>query len=101
MKFEALLAAVGEEPLFETGLLLPATWTRPPCIAQLSRWVKAGRLYQLRWGLYAVAPPFQRVRPHPLPGGEPPGVRLLCGTHEGVIQRQALRSRKRLPSVLY
>jgi predicted transcriptional regulator of viral defense system len=32
---------------------------------QLSRWVNAGRLYQLRRGLYALAPPFQRARPHP------------------------------------
>jgi predicted transcriptional regulator of viral defense system len=32
---------------------------------QLSRWTKAGHLYQLRRGLYALAPPFQKVKPHP------------------------------------
>ena len=32
---------------------------------QLSRWKKAGWLYQLRRGLYALAPPFQKVKPHP------------------------------------
>ena len=32
---------------------------------QLSRWVTAGRLYRLRRGLYALAPPFQKVLPHP------------------------------------
>jgi len=32
---------------------------------QLSRWVKAGRLNQLRRGLYALAPPFAKVRAHP------------------------------------
>jgi len=32
---------------------------------QLSRWVTAGRLYQLRRGVYALMPPFQKVRAHP------------------------------------
>ncbi len=32
---------------------------------QLSRWTRAGRLYRLRRGLYALAPPFQKVKPHP------------------------------------
>jgi len=65
MDFEELLAVVGDEPLFETGFLLAGD--RHPGIVrrQLSRWVNAGRLYQLRRGLYALAPPFQKVRPHP------------------------------------
>ena len=65
MKFEELLAAVGDEPLFETALLLAGDVDPAAVHRQLSRCVKAGRLYQLRRGLYAVAPPFQRVRPHP------------------------------------
>lgn len=65
MKFEDLLAAVGDEPLFETGFLLTGDVDPANVHRQLSRWVKAGRLYQLRRGLYAVAPPFQRVYPHP------------------------------------
>lgn len=32
---------------------------------QLSRWVKAGRLIQLRRGLYAPAPAWRKVEPHP------------------------------------
>jgi predicted transcriptional regulator of viral defense system len=32
---------------------------------QLSRWTKAGWIYQLRRGLYVLAPPFQKVKPHP------------------------------------
>jgi len=32
---------------------------------QLSRWTRAGWLYQLRRGVYALAPPYQKVRPHP------------------------------------
>lgn len=65
MRFEDLLEAVVEEPVFETGLLLAGDVDPGDVRRQLSRWVKAGRLYQLRRGLYALAPPFQKVRPHP------------------------------------
>ncbi len=65
MKFGELLETVEGEPLFETGLLLAGDVDPAGLHRQLSRWVKAGRLHQLRRGLYAVAPPFQRVRPHP------------------------------------
>ena len=65
MKFEELLTAVGEEPLFETGFLLAGDVDPANVHRQLSRWVKSGRLYQLLRGLYAMAPPFQRARPHP------------------------------------
>ena len=51
---------MGDEPLFETGLLLAGDVDPAAVYRQLSRWVKAGRLYQLRRGLYTVAPPFQR-----------------------------------------
>ena len=60
-----LIAIVGEESLFETGLLLAGEVDPNDVRRQLSRWVKAGRLYQLRRGLYALAPPFQKVKPHP------------------------------------
>lgn len=65
MRFGDLLEAVAEEPVFETGLLLAGDVDPGDVRRQLSRWVKAGRLYQLRRGLYALAPPFQKVRPHP------------------------------------
>jgi hypothetical protein len=65
MRFEDLLKVVGSEPLFETGFLLVGDVDRADVHRQLSRWVSAGRLHQLRRGLYAVAPPFQRTRPHP------------------------------------
>ncbi|MGQ9767067.1 MAG: type IV toxin-antitoxin system AbiEi family antitoxin domain-containing protein, partial [Anaerolineae bacterium] len=65
MEFSRLLTIIGEEPLFETGLLLAGEVDPNDVRRQLSRWVKAGRLYQLRRGLYALAPPFQKVKPHP------------------------------------
>ncbi len=65
MKFEELLEIVDSEPLFETGFLLAGDVDPAEIHGQLSRWVRAGRLDQIRRGLYALAPPFQRARPHP------------------------------------
>ena len=65
MKFSRLLEVVGNDPVFESGLLLAGAVDPIDVRRQLSRWTKAGRLYQLRRGLYALAPPFQKVKPHP------------------------------------
>ncbi|GAB4505599.1 MAG: hypothetical protein Fur0043_25950 [Anaerolineales bacterium] len=65
MNFEQLLALVGDQPLFETSLLLAGEVNPDYVRLQISRWVRAGRLIQLRRGLYALAPPYQKVKPHP------------------------------------
>lgn len=65
MDFGELLQAIGEEPVFDTGLLLVGDVNPDDIRRQLSRWVRAERVYQLRRGLYALAPPFQKVKPHP------------------------------------
>jgi hypothetical protein len=65
MHFQRLLEVVGAEPLFETGLLLAGPLDPAEVRRQLSRWVAAGRLLQLRRGLYALAEPYRRVDPHP------------------------------------
>ncbi len=65
MEFTHLIEIVGDEPVFETGLLLAGDVDPANVRRQLSRWVKAGRLYRLRRGLYALASPFQKVKPHP------------------------------------
>ncbi|NOR83939.1 MAG: hypothetical protein GQ526_10655 [Ardenticatenales bacterium] len=65
MEFSRFLEIVGSEPVFETGLLLAGDVNPANVRRQLSRWVDAGRLYQLRRGVYALAPPFQKVKPHP------------------------------------
>jgi predicted transcriptional regulator of viral defense system len=65
MEFRRLLEIVGDEPVFDTGLLLAGEVDPADVRRQLSRWTAAGRLYQLRRGLYALAPPFQKVKPHP------------------------------------
>ena len=65
MDFEYLLELVGDEPVFETTLLLAGKVNPNVVRLQLSRWKKSGRVYQLRRGLYALAPPYQKVKPHP------------------------------------
>ena len=53
-----MLRIVGEEPVFRTGLLLAGDVDSVHVRRQLGRWVKAGKVYQLRRGLYALAPPY-------------------------------------------
>ena len=65
MDFEDLQALVGREPVFESGILLAGDVSPPYLRRQLSGWVTAGKLLQLRRGLYALAPPYQKVKPHP------------------------------------
>ncbi len=65
MKFTYLLKLIGDEPVFESSLLLAGGVDARDVRRQLSRWTEAGRLYQLRRGIYTLAPPFQKVKPHP------------------------------------
>lgn len=65
MQFEAFLALVGDEPVFSSALLLAGNVSTAQVRLQLSRWVKAGRLLQLRRGLYVLAPIWRKVEPHP------------------------------------
>lgn len=65
MEFTELLEIVQDEPVFETGLLLSGDVNPREIHRQLSRWRQAGKIYQLRRGLYSVAPPYQKVKPHP------------------------------------
>jgi predicted transcriptional regulator of viral defense system len=65
MEFSTLLSIVGDAPLFQTGLLLAGADSPDYLRRQLSGWVRAGKIWQLRRGLYALAPPFQKSAPHP------------------------------------
>lgn len=65
MEFERLLQLIGDEPVFETTMLLAGDIDPKIVRLQLGRWTKSGRIYQLRRGLYAVAPPYQKIKPHP------------------------------------
>ena len=65
MEFDRLLKLIGDDPVFETSFLLAGNIDPKNVRLQLTRWVNSGRLYQLRRGLYSIAPPYQKVRPHP------------------------------------
>jgi len=65
MKFERLIEIVGQEPVFHSSLLLAGEVDSVDLGRQLSRWVKSGKLIQLRRGLYALSEPHQKIAPHP------------------------------------
>jgi len=65
MKWETLLRTVGEEPVFSSALLMTPEEKPADVQKQLSRWSKAGKLLQLRKGVYALAPPYRKSVPVP------------------------------------
>ncbi len=65
MKFDELVSLVADEPVFSSGLLLSGKADDRQVRLQLSRWAKSGYLLQLCRGVYALAPPWRKVEPHP------------------------------------
>lgn len=65
MDFGDLVRIVGDEPVFETGLLLAGHVDARDIQRQLSRWTASGRILQLRRGVYTLAAPYRKVEPHP------------------------------------
>src|SRR4030067_2371137 len=65
MEYDTLLKLIGNEPVFETSLLLAGNINPKIVRLQLTRWVNSRRIYQLRRGLYSIAPPYQKIQPHP------------------------------------
>jgi len=65
MKWVELLNLVGGEPVFTSALLRSGRVSDAELRPQLARWTKAGRIHQLRRGLYILAPPFRKIEPHP------------------------------------
>jgi len=65
MDFDTLLHLIGDDPVFESSLLLAGNINPRIVRLQLARWVNSGRIYQLRRGVYSIAPPYQKVQPHP------------------------------------
>jgi len=65
MNFTELVNLVKDLPAFETGFLLSGDVNSNYLRKQMSLWVKSKKIYQLKRGLYTLAPPYQRVKPHP------------------------------------
>ncbi len=65
MKWQDLLFLIGSEPIFSSTFLMAGNRSRADIQLQLSRWTKAGKLHQLKRGLYVLAEPYRKVSPHP------------------------------------
>lgn len=65
MKWEELLQIVGREPVFHSSMLVAGGVNPIDLGRQLSRWVKSGKLIQLRRSLYALSEQYQKTNPHP------------------------------------
>lgn len=65
MKWIDLLNLIGGEPVFTSALLRSGRVSDTRLRPQLSRWVKAGKILQLRRGVYLLASPYRKIEPHP------------------------------------
>jgi len=65
MNYGELLNITRNNPVFSSSFLLAGRGAANSVRRQLDRWVKSGRILQLRRGVYAVAPPYQAEAPHP------------------------------------
>lgn len=65
MKYDRLLEVVGREPVFHSSILMAGEVNPADLGRQLSRWVKSGRLIQLRRSLYTLPEQFRKTTPHP------------------------------------
>jgi predicted transcriptional regulator of viral defense system len=65
MKWQELLSITRDMPVFSSSFLLAGQGAVNGVRRQLDRWVKSGRIVQLRRGVYAVSPPYRSSAPHP------------------------------------
>lgn len=65
MKWKNFLNVVSDEPVFTSSILQVGSVSPERIQQQLVRWVKAGRIIQLRRGVYTLAEPYRKVSPHP------------------------------------
>lgn len=65
MRWEDLLYKTANEPVFSAGFLMGGDTDPQAVRVQLSRWVKVGRLIQLKRGLYTLAQPYRKIEPQP------------------------------------
>jgi predicted transcriptional regulator of viral defense system len=65
MRFEELMARVGDGGLFRTGQILAGVRSARDVRRQLDRWVKSGRVLRLRREVYMLARPYNPDMPHP------------------------------------
>ncbi len=64
MYFQQIVEQLANLPLFESGLLYAGVDSPQQVQRQLADWVRAGKVVQLRRGLYTLAQPHQAEQPH-------------------------------------
>ena len=64
MKWDGLLSIIGKDPVFHSSLLRVGLINSVDLGRQLSRWVKSGKLIQLRRSLYALSEQYRKTTPH-------------------------------------
>lgn len=65
MKFSVLMERLKGDSIFSSAFLLAGQSSPANMRRQIDRWVKSGKVYRLRRGVYTVAPPFAQSAPHP------------------------------------
>lgn len=65
MKWSHLLNLIGNEPIFNSSVLITGPVDSTDIRRQLSRWVCTGRLIQIRRGLYTLTDTYRKKTPHP------------------------------------
>lgn len=64
MYFQQVVPHLSQLPLFENSLLYAGVDSRPQVQRQLADWARAGKVVQLRRGLYTLAQAYQTEQPH-------------------------------------
>lgn len=65
MNIAELADLVQNEPVFSSSLLRVGGNPQEQIRVQLARWVRSGRVTQLRRGVYVLAKPYRKIEPHP------------------------------------
>jgi len=66
MKFSDFVDKIGKLPVFESEILLPGVSDPGAVKVQISRWVKAGKLIQLKRGIYMLGNAYRKTEAYDL-----------------------------------
>lgn len=64
MKWEEVVVKFSQQPVIDTQMLLAEGHNSAGVRVQISRWVKSGKLLQLRRGIYVFAEPYRKITVH-------------------------------------
>lgn len=64
MEYEEFLETFTDQPVVESASIITLVGDEKTARVQISRWVNAGKLIQLRRGYYLLAPPYRKREPN-------------------------------------